>query len=204
MADTVLGSSALAGKAAFYGVIACWWLFALTFWLRKHPPRAREAKRDLRSYLGLGLQALAYGMVWMGPMQHGSIFVPERSPAWFAWAVTGATLVIAIASVGLVNAAARRLGKQWSLGARVVEGHDLIQDGPYRVVRNPIYTGMLGMLVATGLAVDRWIPLSVAIVVFLIGTVIRVGIEERLLRETFGQQFDDYARRVPSLIPGVY
>jgi len=113
-------------------------------------------------------------------------------------------MAIAIASVWLVNAAARRLGKQWALAARLVEGHTLIQDGPYRIVRNPIYTGMFGMLLATGLAAGRWIPLLVAIVLFAAGTYIRIRSEERLLRQAFGSEFEQYARNVPALIPGIY
>jgi protein-S-isoprenylcysteine O-methyltransferase Ste14 len=51
--------------------------------------------------------------------------------------------------VGLTGSAVCALGKQWSIAARVVEGHELITDGPYRIVRHPIYAGMLGLLVAT-------------------------------------------------------
>ena len=113
-------------------------------------------------------------------------------------------VAIAVASVWLVNAAARRLGKQWALAARLVEGHTLIQDGPYRFVRNPIYLGMFGMLVATGLAAGRWVPLLVAIALFIPGTYIRIRSEERLLRQAFGPEFEAYTRKVPALIPRIY
>jgi protein-S-isoprenylcysteine O-methyltransferase Ste14 len=98
----------------------------------------------------------------------------------------------------------RALGKQWSLTARVTEGHRLVIEGPYRIVRNPIYTGMLGMLLATGFAFSRWPALVVGVVVFITGTMIRVRSEEKLLRETFGEEFEAYAKRVPALIPGLY
>ena len=96
------------------------------------------------------------------------------------------------------------MGKQWALTARLVEGHNLVQDGPYGFVRNPIYTGMLGMLVATGLAAGRWVPLLVAIILFIAGTWVRVSSEEGLLRQAFGAEFEEYTRRVPALIPGIY
>ena len=60
------------------------------------------------------------------------------------------------------------------------------------------------MLLATGLVIDRAIPLAIAIVVFLAGTYIRIQSEERLLRQTFGAEFEAYARKVPALIPGIY
>ncbi len=108
---------------------------------------------------------------------------------------------LAITTVWFCSTAIRALGKQWSLAARLVEGHKLVKEGPYSVVRNPIYTGMFGMLLATGLVVSHWIGLLVAVVVFAIGTAIRVRSEETLLREAFGREFEDYARAVPAVIP---
>ncbi len=63
---------------------------------------------------------------------------------------------------------------------------------------------MFGMLIATGLAMEHWFALMVAIVLFMIGLVIRVRSEEKLLRAAFGSQFEDYAKRVPAVLPGIY
>jgi protein-S-isoprenylcysteine O-methyltransferase Ste14 len=200
----ILETPHMAARAAFYAVIVCWWIFGLTFWLRKRPPRARETKRDWTSLVGLLLQAAGYACVWSFPLRQKQ-FSPVVTPSPVVeWGLAVLTAAIAIASTWLVNAAARRLGKQWALAARLVEGHTLIQDGPYRFVRNPIYTGMFGMLLATGLAVTQWIPLLIAIVLFIAGTYIRIRSEERLLRHAFGEEFEAYARNVPALIPGVY
>jgi len=193
-------------KACFYGIIVCWWAFLLTFWLRKRPPRAQETQHDRRSYLGLLLQSVAYFIVFLPPLRFRGRLLDQiaKESGWHVPILAMLALLIAVASVGLVNWAARRLGKQWSLGARVVEGHDLIEDGPYRFVRNPIYTGMFGMLVATGLVETNWERLAVAVVLFVIGTYIRIRAEERLLRSAFGPRFEEYARRVSALIPGIY
>ena len=126
------------------------------------------------------------------------MFPPNRS---LEIALSVLTMLLAVASVWFCGAAVRTLGKQWSLAARVLEGHKLVTEGPYNVVRNPIYTGMFGMLLASSLAVSHWIGLSMAVVVFAIGTFIRVRSEEKLLREAFGAEFDEYARRVPAVIP---
>ncbi len=200
-----MSSAHTAANVAFYGVILCWWLFGLTFWLRKQPhSRAHATKRDLTSYVGMALQAAGYLVEWWFPFLLRQRSPIAAQPPWFAWTLAILAVAIAAFSAVFVNAAARRLGKQWSLAARIVEDHDLIQDGPYRFVRNPIYTGMFGMLVATGLTVSTWLPLLCASAVFMIGTYIRVRIEERLLRETFGPTFDDYKRRVPAVIPGLW
>lgn len=63
---------------------------------------------------------------------------------------------------------------------------------------------MLGMLVATGLALSRPVGLVVALVLFGVGTFVRVRSEEKLLREAFGAQFEAYARRVPAVFPRLY
>lgn len=63
---------------------------------------------------------------------------------------------------------------------------------------------MLGMLIATGLATEHWVAMIVAIPVFAVGMVIRVRSEEKLLREAFGDEFEEYARRVPAVLPGIY
>jgi protein-S-isoprenylcysteine O-methyltransferase Ste14 len=63
---------------------------------------------------------------------------------------------------------------------------------------------MFGMLIATGLILSQWAALVIGIAIFLVGTLIRVRSEERLLRDTFGGEFDAYKRRVPALIPGLF
>ena len=200
----ISGILTLAQETAFYAVIGCWWIFLLTFWLRKRSPRAREVKRDWTSLLGLLLQAAGYSVVWFRPMLRKQ-FAPIASGSQLVqWGLTAIIVAIAVTSVWLVNAAARRLGKQWALAARLVEGHNLIQDGPYRLLRNPIYVGMFGMLLATGLVLAQWFPLLIAIVLFIAGTSIRIRSEERVLREAFGSEFEEYARKVPALIPGIY
>jgi protein-S-isoprenylcysteine O-methyltransferase Ste14 len=85
-----------------------------------------------------------------------------------------------------------------------MEGHKLITAGPYGKVRNPIYLSMFGMLVATGLALSVWWALVLAAVLFAIGTQIRIQNEEKVLRESFGAEFDAYARQVPAMFPRIF
>jgi protein-S-isoprenylcysteine O-methyltransferase Ste14 len=79
--------------------------------------------------------------------------------------------------------------------------HELVTWGPYRLVRHPIYTSMLLLLLATGSLVTPWPLLLASLVSFLIGTEIRVRVEDRLLAERFGEQFQQYQRRVAAYIP---
>jgi len=184
---------------AFVVMMLSWFAFVITFLVHKKPPAPPEKKRDPSSITGIVLQGVSYGIVWtIRRVWFTPMFGPNK---YLEIALAVVTMLLAIGSVWFCSTAIRTLGKQWSLAARVVEGHKLVTEGPYSIVRNPIYTGMFGMLLATGLAVSHWVGLAIAIVFFAIGTFIRVRSEEKLLREMFGQEFDGYARDVPAVIP---
>jgi protein-S-isoprenylcysteine O-methyltransferase Ste14 len=186
---------------AFGVVMASWFMFAAVFlvFLNQKPPSAPDRKRERTSIVGIALQGVGYALVWS---IHRPPFTPIGSLGkLFEIVMAIVTMVVAVGSVWFISAAVRTLGKQWSLAARVLEGHNLITTGPYSVVRNPIYAGMFGMLLATGLAISHWIGLLIAVIVFAIGTVVRVRSEEKLLREAFGEKFEVYTRRVPAVVP---
>ena len=183
---------------AFVVMMLSWLAFVLTFLFHKKPPSPPDKKRDPSSITGIVLQGVSYGIVWSIRRTWFTPMFPNKS---LEIGLAVLTMVLAVWSVWFCSAAIRTLGEQWSLAARVVEGHKLVTKGLYSIVRNPIYTGMLGMLLATGLAVSHWIGIVIAIVIFAIGTFIRVRSEERLLREMFGPEFDAYARKVPAVIP---
>ena len=186
----------------FAVMILSWFAFVVVFLVQEKPASTPESKRERSSIFGIALQGLAYAIVWA---IHRPPFTPiAQIGKSFEIALAILTMTLAIGSVWFCSAAIRTLGKQWSLAARLVEGHKLITEGPYSVVRNPIYTGMFGMLLATGLAISHWIGLLIAIVVFAMGTAIRVRSEEKLLREAFGAEFEAYARRVPAVIPFLF
>lgn len=94
------------------------------------------------------------------------------------------------------------LGTMWSSSPEIKVDHQLRIDGPYRITRHPIYTGLIGMLLGTLLIseVGAWILYFPIVVVALI---IKVSSEERLLKETFGEQYVQYQQRVPQLVPGL-
>lgn len=192
----------LIGLIFLFAMVALWAVFSLIFGLRKKPPKTAEQARDPRSLGGLLLQSVGYALAWTIPRPNFASIVPM--PKWAEIAVVIAALVLAALSLWLMWRAIIVLGKQWAYVARIVEGHILITKGPYNLVRNPIYTGMFGMLMATGLAASRWPMLTAAIIFFLCGTWIRVRREENLLRQSFGAEFEVYRSRVPVLIPWLF
>jgi len=186
------------GVATLILVFLAWLVFGAIFLLRKKPARVEETKRVAAAKWGIALQAVGFALI-------GSF---HRAEWWPLAASRFGEVIFAVATVALAYSscwfcfrAVRTLGKQWTYEARVIQGHELITQGPYALVRNPIYLGMFGLMVATGLAFSTWWALVAAILVFLVGNRVRIRAEEKLLREAFGAQFDDYTRRVPAFFP---
>jgi protein-S-isoprenylcysteine O-methyltransferase Ste14 len=157
-------------------------------------------KRDLLSWLGLGLQGVGFSIAWGVHRPEAAGFIPG-STSTVDWLVSAIAIFLAIASTAFAGAAIRTLDKQWSLTARVRGDHELVRHGPFARVRHPIYSALLGLLVATALCLAQWWALPLAVAVYLLGTRWRTAREERLLAETFGSAFDDYRKQVPWLFP---
>jgi len=173
--------------------------FCAIFFLMVKRSRDKTRKADPRSIIGIFIQAFAFAIAWMIMRKPFTPFLPIDWRAQYL--VVAIIVLVVLASLIFVTAAVRMLGKQWSLQARVLEHHELVRRGPYRIVRHPIYTGMFGMLIASSLAHGHWLGLIIASIVYYLGTVMRVHSEEKLLREQFGSQYEEYAREVPAFIP---
>lgn len=183
-------------------VLAAWFSFGAIFLLRRRPPASPERTRDPMGTVGLVLQGVGFGIVWGGRRPPGSPLFEAPFPALVGLAIFAVAL--AAASVALTLWSVRTLGRQWALAARLVEGHQLVTGGPYQYVRNPIYSGMLGMLLATGLAESRPWALVLGALVFCVGTLVRIRAEERLLRTAFGETWEAWAGRTPALLPFIW
>jgi protein-S-isoprenylcysteine O-methyltransferase Ste14 len=189
-------------QVLFFYVLACWFFFALAFLLRKRPPRTEARKRDSSSLLAMALTALGFAVVWTIRRPTFTPMFPDASWTDIPLAIIGCA--VATASVWLVMAGIRTLGAHWSLAAEVIDQHRLVTEGPYAIVRHPIYSGMLGLMIATGLAVSAWPWMIAGITIGWYGTYLRIRVEERLLGETFGEEFKRYAGKVPALLPRLH
>ena len=182
-------------NVALVELFLCWVVWALAFVKpRRQAAGQKEVARAPASKWGIGLVMLSFALTWAYVRPVGF----EKSEVSLI-----VSMILGPPSVALVWAATRHLGKQWRYQAAVSEGHELIQTGPYRWVRHPIYASMLGMLLATGLGWTWWPMFVAAIAAFVIGTEIRIRSEERLLGEHFGDSFAAYRSRVRAYIPFV-
>jgi protein-S-isoprenylcysteine O-methyltransferase Ste14 len=181
--------SAMRGYALSILVIG-WLLWVLPFVLKKGTG-APAKKVDQRARWGILLAALAYSLLFQGR------FWERPLPGW---RIAASILLYSTAAL-LSWTGMRALGAQWRIDAALGYDHQLITAGPYRLVRHPIYASMLCVLWAAGMLVSSLPMLLLATGVLILGTEIRVRLEEKLLASQFGDQFRDYQSRVSAYIP---
>lgn len=111
--------------------------------------------------------------------------------------------ILQVAFFLLAVSARRHLGRNWSAEVRIGEEHELVRTGPYRMLRHPIYTAMLGMFVGTAIASSQYHAL-VGVAMLVVAYLRKTRLEENILHETFGEEWDAYCRQTWSLVPLVF
>lgn len=125
-------------------------------------------------------------------------FLPRR----FHFLVTiGAILQAGCVALGVW--ARRHLGRNWSAEVRIDEGHELVRTGPYRMLRHPIYTAMLGMFAGTAIASSQYHAL-LGVAILIAAYLRKTRLEENILRQTFGSDWDAYRQETWALVPLVF
>ncbi|HMH14485.1 MAG TPA: isoprenylcysteine carboxylmethyltransferase family protein [Edaphobacter sp.] len=154
--------------------------------------RSAAQSVDRRSRWGLMLELVGYILILQSQFWTVS---PKL------WRVLASVLCFVLASA-LSWTATRALGqKHLRFDAAIGTEHELVRSGPYRLVRHPIYTSMLCLLWGIGFMASTPVLFVVATVVFLVGTEIRVKIEDGLLTARFGEQFEQYRRSTRAYLP---
>ena len=96
------------------------------------------------------------------------------------------------------------LGPNWSITLEVREQHQLITHGTYRHVRHPMYSALLLYSLGQALVIPNWVAASSYGVTFGLLFALRLGPEERMMRDVFGQQYETYMARTKRIIPGIW
>jgi protein-S-isoprenylcysteine O-methyltransferase Ste14 len=155
---------------------------------------AREIALLLISLTGLGIVPFVYVATGF-PLFADYRFRPMQ--AWLG-------LVLAIAAFAMFFATHRALGRNWSVSLDVRQDHRLITEGVYRHVRHPMYTAFWLWAVAQALLLPNWVAGLSGLLGFGILYFLRVGQEEQLMLDTFGDDYRAYMARTKRLIPGLY
>lgn len=96
------------------------------------------------------------------------------------------------------------LGAYWSVTLELRENHRLITRGVYRHVRHPMYAALFLYSIGQALMLPNWIAGPSYFVAFGILFALRVGAEERMMLEAFGNEYAAYRARTKLLVPGIW
>ena len=168
-------------------------------WLRSaRDPTARQEDR--------GSYVLLVGLVGAG-LGAGFVLAVRWTGAanpWFRPQVTIAGIVLILLGVALRRWAIITLGRYFTFDVAVRSTQQVVQAGPYRLVRHPAYSGLLLSMLGVGVALANWASLVAIVAGGMIGLLYRVRVEERALTEGLGKPYTDYMRRTKRFIPFIY
>jgi protein-S-isoprenylcysteine O-methyltransferase Ste14 len=126
------------------------------------------------------------------------------SPIFFReqLALIGITLII----IGIIIRfiAIKQLGRFFTVDVTIRDNHQLIQNGFYKYLRHPSYTGSLLSFLGFGLSLNNWFSLAIIFLPILLAFIYRINIEENVMSEQFGKQYQDYISKTKRIIPFIY
>jgi protein-S-isoprenylcysteine O-methyltransferase Ste14 len=96
------------------------------------------------------------------------------------------------------------LGRYFTDVLKTSADQEVVDRGPYRVLRHPSYTGLLLALIGCGLMIGNWAGVAGSFVLVLVALMYRIGIEERALTAALGDAYRSFAAGRARLVPFVW
>lgn len=187
-------------------LMAClmgWVLFSI-YWLAAStnaPARVAESRESRRVHEIL--INCAYALIVVPAALPAAIpmvycrFIPELT------GVKVLGLAIEASAIALAVWARRSLGHNWSGRIEIKMDHQLVRSGPYRVMRHPIYTAVLGITIGMALVIGQAAALlGIAVIVF--AYIRKIRLEEANMHAAFGAEYTEYRKSTWGFVPGLY
>lgn len=124
------------------------------------------------------------------------------SAAWLSLRGVGIVLILSGLSVRFF--ARRALGKAYSVHVETSDTHELVTRGIYQVVRHPAYLGLLFLFLGIPLTLGSWAGFAAAAAGGLPAVFYRIHVEEKAMREWFGDDYEQYKNNSWRLVPFVW
>jgi protein-S-isoprenylcysteine O-methyltransferase Ste14 len=120
--------------------------------------------------------------------------------SWQGW--VGAALFAA--ALWLFYRSHKDLGRNWSVTLEVRSQHTLVTNGVYSRVRHPMYSAFWLWALAQSFLLSNWVAGPAGLIGFGILFFLRIGREEQLMSETFGDEYRRYVARTTRVVPRIY
>lgn len=177
------------------------WVALVAFWLvgalfvrqtKFHESRIQRMLHVVPLYLGFNL---IFSKRYSGPLDYR--LYGNGILAWVG-------MLLTVTGVGFAMWARVTIGRYWSGIVTLKHNHRLIQNGPYKITRHPIYTGFIVGVFGTMLSAAR-VDALIGFAIITIALVFKLRREETLLNREFGDEYTQFKQHVPAaILPGVY
>jgi protein-S-isoprenylcysteine O-methyltransferase Ste14 len=168
------------------------------FWRAKQNGDNLQEERGDRSFWPIALGIMV--VFFISPVEYLYFPTFQLHTLWTETISVGLVILGSILCVW----ARRTLGAHYSGHVSVKKEQELVQSGPYRIIRHPAYAGYLFMAFGLALGYASLLGLVSTLFILLPAAVYRIHVEERLLADHFGTQFDQYAQRTKRLLPCIW
>lgn len=188
-------------QTSLLGVTSYGWTVFCLYWIYASVKTKDAVKKESGAsrFIYIVLLLIAFGLVYWKRLSFG-LLSKNVMPDSNTLAYTG--LIISLAGIAFAIVARVWLGENWSGTVTIKKDHELIQRGPYKFIRHPIYTGVFFGLFGA-VMIQNQIQGTVAIVLLFIALNIKIAREEKFLSEIF-PQYEAYKSCTKKLIPFVY
>ena len=165
--------------------------------------------RRSRSKTGTKQDRSTLGMIWLviAVSIAAGVFVAQNLSAAalpYGPMFASAGVVLFVAGLLLRWWAIITLGRFFTVDVTIENDHELVERGPFRIVRHPSYTGVLLAFVGFGLSLRNWAALLVILLPIGAAFICRMNVEEEALSRALGPRYAEYMKRTKRLVPFIY
>ena len=126
-------------------------------------------------------------------------FADYELPDWIHWC----GLVVMVVGLWLFWRSHADLGLNWSATLEMRKGHEIIKHGVYRRIRHPMYAAIWLFSIAQASLLNNWLAGCAVVCAFALMYFLRTPIEEQMMREQFGKDYEDYMAETGRIFPPV-
>jgi protein-S-isoprenylcysteine O-methyltransferase Ste14 len=196
------------GLAMTQTVAALVWFAGLVAWYIIRYPFERKAKkigvrRSLLDWRERGLLAVAFLGLLIIPAVYALTGFPAALDRPFVAAIAWIGLMLLIGALWLFRRSHADLGRNWSITLQVRDQHVLVKSGVYRLIRHPMYSSFFLLGLAQMLLLPNWLAGISGVVGAGVLYAFRASREERMMLETFGEEYRAYMTNTKRIVPWI-
>ena len=193
--------TALVGKIAWVLLVTGWYAIRLPFERRAKRTATERSARDVGEWTRMWVSGAGLGIL---PVVYLLTGWPKFADYSTGWIQLAAGIGVASAALWMFRMTHAALGKFWSVSLDIRDGHKLITEGIYGKLRHPMYSAFWLMALAQALLLPNWFAGLAGLAGFGFLFFLRIGPEERMMEQKFGEAYVSYKSRTDRIIPGIW